>query len=323
MRRRAFLIIAALLVAGCETKTTTPTASAPVDVGLLTEGSITDGGWNTSAYDGLKAIEKELGAKVAHAQTKTPQEFEDGFRDFAKRGAWLVFGHGFEFQDPAKKVGAEFPKTTFIINSGVEPFANGAPVILKIEEAMYLAGVAAAHASKTKKVACIGGVAIPPVVKGFKAFAAGAKRAFPKAECRIVYLDDWGDPAKGREQALALIANGADVIMHNADKGGLGVFEAAKEKSILAMGSNKDQNAIKPGTILGSATIDVPGAMLDVAKDVKAGTFKPTKRFVGLKDGRVDLVLDPAVAKERLDEDARKAIDAAKKDLLEGKVALE
>jgi basic membrane protein A len=334
MQRAAVLVpLLALLVGGCEldkpAAAPAPTpASAPkpgeLKVALITEGSITDGGWNTAAYDGLKLIEKELGAKVEHLQAKTPQEFEDGFRDFARRGATLLFGHGFEFQDPAKKVGAEFPQATFIIMSGVEPFPNGAPIIFKIEEAMYLSGVVAAHVSKTKKVAAMGGMSIPPVVRGFKGFELGAKRVSKEIEVKEpVYLGDWGDPAKGREQALALAAAGVDVIIHNADKGGLGMFEAAKEKGFLAFGSNKDQNSVKPDVILGSAVIDVAGSMLDVAKEVKAGTFKPTKRLIGIKDGRVALVLNEALAKERLSDAARKDLEAAKKDLVEGKLSIE
>ena len=73
----------------------------PATVALLTPGSIRDGGWNQGAYEGLVRIRDELDAEVAHQETRTPQEFEAGFRDFAARGFGLVFGHGFEFQDAA------------------------------------------------------------------------------------------------------------------------------------------------------------------------------------------------------------------------------
>ena len=67
---------------------------------------------------GLEAIRDQLGAEVRHVETRTPAEFEEGFRDFAQRGFALVFGHGFEYQDAAAKVGAEFPGTIFITTSG-------------------------------------------------------------------------------------------------------------------------------------------------------------------------------------------------------------
>lgn len=320
--RRALTALALVpALAGCPSGGGAP---AGFKVALLTEGSIADGGWNQGAFEGLKAIEAQLGASVSHVQVPRAQDFEDTFRDFAKRGHRLLFGHGFEFQDAARKVGAEFPGAVFVVMSGVEPFANGSPIVFKIEEAMYLAGVAAAKVTKTGKLGAVGGMSIPPVVRGFKAFAAGARRVSRDVSVNEpCYLGSWGDPAKGREQALALIAAGVDVIVQNADKSGLGVFGAAKERGILAIGANKDQGPVAPDVVLASAVIDIPGSMLDVAREVKAGTFKAGRRLLGLAEGRVALVLNEAVARARLDDAARKELEAAKQDLLSGKVKLE
>ena len=93
-------------------------AAQSFQVALLTPGSIADGGWNQGAYDGLRRIEAELGAEISHVETRTPAEFEEGFRDYASRGYDLVFGHGFEYQEAAAKVAAEFPKTIFVTTSG-------------------------------------------------------------------------------------------------------------------------------------------------------------------------------------------------------------
>ena len=41
-------------------------------VALLTPGSISDAGWNALAYEGLKRIEKELGAEISHVESKAP-----------------------------------------------------------------------------------------------------------------------------------------------------------------------------------------------------------------------------------------------------------
>jgi nucleoside-binding protein len=58
---------------------------------------------------GLKAIERELGAKVSHVQVKTPSEFEEQFRAYAAGGSALCIGHGFEFQDAAARVAKDYP----------------------------------------------------------------------------------------------------------------------------------------------------------------------------------------------------------------------
>src|SRR5713101_3104202 len=104
-------VIAALIFVACnraEAPAPTPTAAPNANkmkVGLLTPGSINDNGWNAIAYEGLRRIRKELGAEISHQETKTPAEFEEGFRSYGARGFHLVFGHGFEFQDAALAAG--------------------------------------------------------------------------------------------------------------------------------------------------------------------------------------------------------------------------
>ena len=106
----------------------------PFKVGLLTPGSITDGGWNALAWEGVQRIKNELGAEISHQETKTPAEMEEGFRAFGQREFDLAFGHGFEYQDPAKSAGAQHPKTIFITTSGSTVAANVAPMRFQIEE---------------------------------------------------------------------------------------------------------------------------------------------------------------------------------------------
>src|SRR5881296_3871065 len=89
----------------------TENAIRPFRVALLTPGPVSDQSWNGGAYQGLIRIRDSLGAKVSHIQTKTPAEFEEQFRQYGSQNYDLVFGHGFEFQDAAKRVGPDFPKT--------------------------------------------------------------------------------------------------------------------------------------------------------------------------------------------------------------------
>ena len=94
MRKWNTLILAAgfLVSGGCQTDAEThaaaptPAAGKPFKVALLSPGPVSDAGWNALAYEGLLLIRDQLGAEVSQVQTKTPAEFEEGFRDFARRG---------------------------------------------------------------------------------------------------------------------------------------------------------------------------------------------------------------------------------------------
>ena len=108
-------------------------------------------------------IRDSLSAQVSHIQTKSPADFEENFRQYGAQGYDLVFGHGFEFQDAASRVGPDFPKTVFITTSGNRVRANVAPIVFGFEEPSYLAGVLAASLSKSRLIGAIGGTELPPV----------------------------------------------------------------------------------------------------------------------------------------------------------------
>ena len=257
-------------------------------VALLTPGPVSDQSWNGGAFAGLLRIKDSLGASVSHIQTVTPAEFEENFRQYGAAGYALVFGHGFEFQDAAERVGLEFPKTVYITTGGNKISANVAALNFAFEEPAYLAGMAAAAVSKTGTIGCIGGTELPPVKTAFAAFASGAVAVNPQVKIVTSYLGSWEDASAGKEQAFAQIARGVDVIFQDADAAGLGVFQAARDsKGVLVIGSNSDQNGVAPEVTLGSVVIDLPHAFLLVAREVKEAKF--TARIVRL-NSRTDVV---------------------------------
>ena len=115
------------------------------------------------------------------------------------------------------------------------------------------------------------------MVSAFKAFEAGAKSVNPKVTVLSSYIGNWDDVSAAKEQALAQIARGADIIFQNADNAGFGVFQAAREKkTVRVFGANSDQNSVAPEVTLGSVVIDLPHALLMIARTVKDKTFTPT-----------------------------------------------
>ena len=271
-------------------------AKSSFSVALLTPGPISDQSWNGGAYAGLLRIRDSLGANVSHIQTKTPAEFEENFRQYGAKGYSLVFGHGFEFQDAAARVGPAFPKTIFITTGGTRTSANVAAMSFAFEQPSYLAGLIAASVSKSGIVSCIGGTELPPVKSGFLAFSAGVHAVNPKAKVLTAYLGNWDDAGAGKEQALAQIARGVDVIYQNADAAGLGIFQAAKEsQGVYIIGSNANQNGVAPAVTLGSVVIDLPHAFVTVARQVQAGTFVPRVITLDTRSDVMKWVVNPSM----------------------------
>jgi len=264
-------------------------------VALLTPGPVSDAGWNALAYEGLLKIRDSLQAEVSQVETKTPADFEEAFRDYASRGFRLVFGHGFEFQDAAAKVGADFPQTVFITTSGSTVRPNVAPMRFLLEEATYLMGMMSAMLSKTGKAGAIGGIEIPPLKSTFMAFAAGAKSVKPDFQVVVSYIGNWEDVGAAKQATLALIEQGCDIIIPNADAASLGAFQAAQERKVLALGTNKNQNEVASDVVLASGVIDIPFAFLQIAQEVKKRTFQGRLIRLGMKEGVITLVYNPAL----------------------------
>ena len=274
-----------------------PAAADSFRVALLTPGPISDQSWNGGAYAGLLRIRDSLGARVSHIQTRTPAEFDENFRQYGAQGYDLVFGHGFEFQDAALRVAPEYPRTVYITTSGTSVAANVAGMNFAFEEASYLAGLVAGAVTHTGVLGVIGGQELPPVKASFFAFAAGARVSNPKVRVLTSYLGNWDDVSAGKEQALAQIGRGADIIFQNADAAGLGVFQAVKEsKHVYAIGSNSNQNGVAPEVTLGSVVIDLPHAFLSVAREIREKRFTPRVIDLGTRSQVVSLVMNPALA---------------------------
>jgi len=291
--------------------------TARLRVALLTPGPISDAGWNAGAYEGLQLIKDSLDAEISHVETRTPAEFEEAFRDYARRGFTLVFGHGFEFQDAAARVGADYPNTVFITTSGATVRQNVSPMVFRLEEGTYLAGMLAAGLTRTGTVGFVGGIRLPPVEGTFLGFEGGARAVRPSATVLSAYIGNFDDVAAAKENALAQIGRGADVLLHNADAASFGMFQAAREANVLAIGANRDQNAVAPDVIVASATLEVPRALLLVARRVATGEFRPGVMFFGIRDGVVDLVINPAMA-QRVPAALRERIMAARDSIIAG-----
>ncbi len=319
-RSCAFLLCAAIFLSaiGCSHNEASPSKDV-FSVALLTPGPVSDAGWNAAAFDGLQLIKKTLGAETAMVQTTSPADFEDAMRDFASRGFGVVFAHGFEYTDAALKVGKSFPKTFFVVTSGSESSENVASVTFKIEEAAYVEGILAGKMTKTGIVGCIGGIELPAIHLTFNGFKKGFLSARPDGRMLSSFTGSFDDVGAAKEAALAQISQGADLLFHNADAAGLGVFQAAQQRHIYAFGANRNQNDIVPDTVLASAVTNIPRAFLDLATRVKARNFHPGMIELGMKDDEVSVVYNPALL-TKIPPDALESAKSAEQEIISGKL---
>jgi basic membrane protein A len=306
------IIFAPISLAACTSPRKVRAESSIFRVALLTPGPVSDAGWNAAAFDGLQLIKNKLGAETALVQTRSPADFDDGFRDFASRGFNLIFAHGYEYTDSAIGVARDFPGVTFVVSSGSESSRNVASLTFKFDQAAYAEGVLAGGVTKTGVVGAIGGIELPSIRQTFEGFKRGFLSVRPNGRLLVSYIGKFDDVGAAKEAALAQISQGADLIVHDADAAGLGVFQAAARAHILAFGAIRNQNDVMPGVVLASAVTSTAQAFLKIATEVKNDQFRPGMLEFGMEDGMVKVVLNPKL-ESRIPEPAMDRFLAAER----------
>ena len=277
-----------------------------------------DKSFNEAAYNGMEKWKKETGKKYLEFEVTNESQREQAVRRMAEKGASPIISVGFSQASAVEKVAKEFPKLNFAIVDMVVELPNVQSVVFKEQEGSFLVGAMAAMASKTAKVGFVGGMDIPLIRRFGCGYEQGAKFANPKAEVFANMTGTtgaaWNDPARGGELAKAQFAKGADVVFAAAGATGMGVYQAAKDSGKLAIGVDSNQNHLQPGTMLTSMLKRVDVAVYNVSMG-----FKPGMTVLGLKEGGVDYAIDANNAK-LVTPDMKKKVDAAKADIISGKI---
>lgn len=294
-----------------------------------------DQSFNDAAYAGLKKAEDELGVKGAEAEPSEGEGDADKVQRLtalARAGNNPVIGVGFAYAPAIEKVAKAYPKTTFgLIDDTSKTGPNIANLVFNEEQGSYLAGVAAAKASKTGTVGFIGGVEVPLIKKFEAGFAQGVKDTNPKAKVLVQYLtqppnfDGFSKPDLGKAAAEGQLDKGADVIYAAAGLAGSGSIEAAATAGKWAIGVDSDQYnqaglAAYKAKILTSVTKDVSDSVFNLIKSVKDGKPQTGEIRYGLATDGVGLSDSNPEYKKMTDLIA--AVDKAKKDIVDGKITV-
>jgi len=282
-----------------------------------------DKSFNQSAFEGAERFKKETGIKFIEAQASSDTQAEQVLRGLARKKLDLIAAIGFSQTQAVQKVAAEFPNVRFVLIDGTAKGNNVNSVLFREEEGSYLVGIAAAMASKTKKIGFVGGMDIPLIRTFSCGYFQGAKAANAKVETFSNMVGTtsaaWNDPAKGGELARAQFDRGVDVVFAVAGGSGMGTLQTAKEKGKLAIGVDSNQNYLHPGTMLTSMVKHVDLGIYDSFMLMKNGQWKPGVTFKGLKEGGVEFALDKD-NRALITPEIEKKVNEAKANIINGKV---
>jgi simple sugar transport system substrate-binding protein len=268
-------------------------AANPITVGFIYVGPKDDFGYNQAHAQAAAIIKKMPGVKVVEEEkvpeTIAVQKTMEAMINQDK--ASLIFATSFGYFDPHVLVVAKkYPNVRFahcggLWNKDKHP-ANVGSFFGYIDECQYLNGVAAAYASKSKKLGFIAAKPIPQVLENINAFTLGARSVDPSITTRVIFTGDWSLPVREAEATNSLIDQGVDVVTCHVD-GPKVVVETAEKRGAFSCGYHASQAALAPKGYLTGAEWDWSTPYALIVKAAMEG--KPHPNFVrgGLKDGFV------------------------------------
>ena len=321
-------------------------AEDTVHVGLVFDiGGEGDQSFNDSAAAGLNRAEETFNITTNKVSPNPDGSNRAELLQLQADSSDIVLAIGFLFAGDAEAVGGGNGDTNFaVIDDSMTDFDQDPPaplgdnlagLVFSEEQGSFLVGAAAALSSETGTVGFIGGVCCFGLIEKFEAgFRAGALHVNPDIEIISQYITEFPDfdgfnaPDRGRETALAIFEEGADVIYHAAGGTGAGLFAAAKEHSeatgskVWGIGVDSDQyytvDADVQEYVLSSMLKRVDVAVFEIIKAHLEGTFVPGET-------RYDLSVDGvgySTAGDFLSADIIAQLEEFKAQIIDGSIVV-
>lgn len=297
----ALLVAGAVLtLAACGDASTTQTVAAsaakparqePLKIAFAYYGPIGDGGW-TQAHDTARLkLQKELGSQIKTTfveKVNSEQEAERVFKELVAQGNQLIFGTSFGHMKPMHRVADTAPQVKFEHAAGHMTSANMATYDSRTYEGAYLAGIVAGSMSTTGVIGVVASVPIPEVRRNISSFALGAQSVNPSVITRVIWINDWYNPALESQAATQLVQSGADILLQTTDS--FAVLQTLERLGKRGFGWNSDMGLYGPTAHLGSVFIDWSAYYKKVTQDVLNKQWKGGTSWLGVRDGAIDLV---------------------------------
>ncbi len=242
-------------------------------IAVITDANFSDKGWGESSLNAARYIEQKYNFSIALEDNVAIPDIEMTLRKYAESEYDLIIAHGFQWGEPALHVGQTYPQSKIVVFTGLVESTNVASIFPQQQEGSFLLGALAGMMTNTSVIGFVGGEEYPNVVNIFEGYKQGAEWVNDNITVIGTYLNDWDNPARGREAATSIIRQGADFMFHVADSSGQGVIQASHDSGIYALGAVQDQNHLAPDTVLSSFVLDVDKAYDSAVKMVKDGNF--------------------------------------------------
>lgn len=237
----------------------------------------------------------------------------------------------FQLGDLADEFSKANPDQEFILidTCPAEPAENLHCAVFREHEASYLLGIMAGNLTEAGQIGSVVATDIPFLHRYSDSFALGAQSVDDTVTSSQLFIEGdnaFSDPARAKEQALALAAQGADHIFAVGAGSNGGIFEAAEEQGFLSYGVDVNQCPDSPGNIVDNAMKFVDNATEQLIDQVLAGDAPQFASFGLAENGTGVVALTDELADSQCviadHPDVVEQVKAAAQEIIDGTLVI-
>lgn len=249
-----------------------------------------DGGWTQSLDRGRVEMEKALGIAATYSEDVAAEKSKvrQVIDLYVQRGHNIIIGTSWDYGEAFAEAAKAYPNVAFLNAAGETSGPNLESFYARTYQGWYLAGMAAAGVTKSKKIGIVAGFPLSVVNWDINAFQRGAQAIDPDVHVIATFVNTWFDPLKEGQAAEAMIEQGADVIATNLSAAS--VPTATEKAGIRFIGFQNDMTALAPKGHVASVVFNWDRYLVPTVKKIIAGEWTSSgSAFVGIDQDMIGL----------------------------------
>ena len=260
-------------------------------VAAVAPSATNDLAFSQSIYDGLMAIQSEMGEDAFQF------DFQDGtfivddaavaLREWAASGEYdLVIAHGSQFGSVVEELAAEFPEVSFAWGTDENTFGldNVFAYTAASDEGGFVNGVMAGLMTESGVIGVVGPIEVGDAKLYVDGFVAGVGASNPDATVNVVYIQSFSDVPLATEAAETHISNGADILTGTAQMV-VGPIAVAIENGARWFGTQASQGDLAGGAGVAFQIYKWDVILADIIAHINAGVLGGESYVLTLANG--------------------------------------
>jgi basic membrane protein A len=275
-------------LAGCTSDSGDDGDDETVRAAWLYVSEVGDLGWSWAHDQGRKAVDNEFDwLETEFSEAVAPPDAREEMQRYTNDGYDIIFGTTFEYMSDMVDLSNENADTLYEHCSGFETTDSLGRYFGRMDQARYLAGVAAGMVTEVDTLGYVAAKPISEVIRGINAFTLGARSVNDEVTTKVRWTNEWYDPTAETEAAQALLDEDVDVMAQHQDSPS--ALEAAAEAGIWATGYDAPMGDYAGENYLTSPIWHWEEFYRPTLESVREDSWESDFYYEGLSAGIVDI----------------------------------